>query len=165
MIRKALPGDVPALHAMIRELAAFHDEDETEATDEQLHDALFGADPGVFALIAEAPGEHGPEPAGFALWFRNFSTWTGTHGVYLEDLYVRPQHRGGGHGKALLAALAGICVERGYDRFEWSAHTENTAAIDFYKSLGAEEKDIWTGFRLSGAPLHTLAESRSVNMQ
>ncbi|WP_419997716.1 N-acetyltransferase family protein [Streptomyces boninensis] len=164
MIRRAVPDDVPALHAMIRELAAFHDEDETEATDEQLYEALFGEDPGVFALIAEAEGQEA-EPAGFALWFRNFSTWTGTHGVYLEDLYVRPQHRSGGHGKALLAALAGICVERGYDRFEWSAHQENTAAIDFYKSLGAEEKDIWTGFRLSGEPLRTLATSRSVNMQ
>ncbi|MEV6109338.1 GNAT family N-acetyltransferase [Streptomyces sp. NPDC051940] len=161
MIRDARPGDVPALHAMVRDLAEHHDVTETEATDEQLHEALFGPHPSVFALVAEAPDD--PEPAGFALWFRNFSTWTGTHGVYLEDLFVRPEHRGAGYGKALMAALAAVCVERGYDRFEWSVHEENKTAAAIYEALGAVPKDTWTGYRLSGPALRGLASSHSVN--
>src|SRR5439155_80230 len=108
---EATPDDIPVILAMIRELAAYERvPQEARATEPQLKEALFGAHPAAFALIAEADGT----PVGFALWFRNFSTWTGTHGVYLEDLYVRPEARGGGHGKALLAALAEICVARGY---------------------------------------------------
>ena len=96
-------------------------------------------------------------PVGFALWFRNFSTWTGTHGVYLEDLYVRPSARGAGHGKALLSALARICAERGYERFEWWVLDWNDPSIGFYRSLGAEPMDEWTVFRMSGEPLRALA--------
>ncbi|MFI1969337.1 GNAT family N-acetyltransferase [Streptomyces cinnamoneus] len=164
MIRSATPADVPVIHTMIRELAEYERAlDEARATEEQLRDALFGPDAAVFALIAESDGGaegdtgSGGEVVGFALWFRNFSTWTGTHGVYLEDLYVRPQARGGGHGKALLAALARICVDRGYERFEWSVLDWNTPSIAFYKSLGAEAMDEWTVRRLSGESLHSLA--------
>lgn len=164
MIRAAAPADVPVLHAMIRELADYERAlEEARASEEQLRDALFGPHPAVFALIAEsddaAAGEAaaGPGVVGFALWFRNFSTWTGTHGIYLEDLYVRPQSRGGGHGKALLAELARICVERGYERFEWSVLDWNAPSIAFYKALGAEAMDEWTVRRLSGEPLRALA--------
>lgn len=149
---------------MIRELAAYERAlEDARATEEQLREALFGEHPAAFALIAESDEKAGggasgaPDPAGFAIWFRNFSTWTGTHGVYLEDLYVRPEARGEGHGKALLAALARICTERGYQRFEWSVLDWNTPSIGFYKSLGAEPMDEWTTYRLSGEPLRTLA--------
>jgi ribosomal protein S18 acetylase RimI-like enzyme len=158
MIRNAIPADIPVIHQMVQELADYHGIDET-GTDEQLHGALFGPDPVVFALLAEDEGE----PAGFALWYRSYSTWSGTHGIYLEDLFVRPQHRGAGHGKALLAALAAICVERGYGQFEWSVHHTNEPSIDFYRSLGARTEEVWTGFELSGAPLRKLAASQRVN--
>ncbi|MBU7596480.1 GNAT family N-acetyltransferase [Streptomyces sp. P38-E01] len=165
MIRAAVPTDVPALLAMVRELAEYERAAEHAlATVQQLHDALFGPHPAVFALIAEEPAvdsatEPGTEPeaVGFALWFRNFSTWTGTHGVSLEDLYVRPHARGGGHGRALLAALAQICEAHGYERFEWWVLDWNEPSIGFYTSLGAEPMDEWTVFRLSGAPLRALA--------
>lgn len=169
MIRAATPADVPAIHAMVRELAQYEKAlDEVRATPEQLHDALFGAHPAVFALIAEldsAAGSgadsgsgSGGRTVGFALWFRNFSTWTGTHGVYLEDLYVTPEARGGGHGKALLAELASICVTRGYERFEWSVLDWNEPSIGFYRSLGAVGQEDWTVQRLAGEPLRTLAD-------
>ncbi|MEU8822714.1 GNAT family N-acetyltransferase [Streptomyces sp. NPDC048636] len=162
MVRPAKPSDVPAILAMIRELAEYEKApDEAKATEGQLRDALFGADPAVFALIAEEGTAEGAEAVGFALWFRNFSTWTGTHGVYLEDLYVTPRARGGGHGKALLAELARICVERGYARFEWSVLDWNAPAIGFYASLGAEPMDEWTVRRLTGEPLRALAAQAS----
>jgi GNAT superfamily N-acetyltransferase len=161
MIRSAKPSDVPAILAMIRELAAYERApQEARAGQEQLREALFGPQPAVFALIAEEDGEGTAEavdPVGFALWFRNFSTWTGTHGVYLEDLYVTPRARGGGHGKALLAELARICVERGYARFEWSVLDWNEPAIGFYTSIDAEPMDEWTVRRLAGEPLRALA--------
>jgi len=151
MIRTATPADVPFVHAMIRELAEYERAlPEAKATEEQLHDALFGEHPAVFGLIAE---EESGEPVGFALWFRNFSTWRGTHGIYLEDLYVRPEKRGGGHGKALLTELARICVERGYQRLEWSVLDWNEPSIGFYKSLGAVPMDEWTVFRLTDGAL------------
>ncbi|MFD7902632.1 GNAT family N-acetyltransferase [Kitasatospora sp. NPDC059747] len=158
MIRTALPTDVPVIRAMIRELAEYEKAPhEAVATDEQLHDALFGPAPALFGLIAEddATGE----PAGFAVWFLNFSTWRGTHGIYLEDLYVRPESRGGGHGKALLLELARIAVERGYSRVEWSVLDWNEPSIDFYKALGAVAMDEWTVYRLTGDAL-TAAGSR-----
>ncbi|MDF9815567.1 GNAT family N-acetyltransferase [Streptomyces sp. SPB162] len=169
MIRAATPADVPAIHAMIRELAEYEKAlEEARATPEQLHDALFGAHPAVYALIAEdgsaansgsdSGSDSGDRTVGFALWFRNFSTWTGTHGVYLEDLYVRPEARGGGHGKALLAELASICVTRGYERFEWAVLDWNDPAIGFYRSIGAFGQDGWTVQRLTGEPLRTLAD-------
>lgn len=160
MIREATPSDVPVILTMIRELAAYERaEDCARATEPQLKEALFGDHPAAFALIAEADGE----PVGFALWFRNFSTWTGTHGVYLEDLYVRPEARGAGHGKALLAALAQLCVTRGYERFEWSVLDWNEPSIGFYRSIGAQPMDEWTVFRLTGDALRDLAAPASIN--
>ncbi|MFD8701315.1 GNAT family N-acetyltransferase [Kitasatospora sp. NPDC059648] len=152
MIRTAVVTDVPVVLAMIRELAEYEKApQEAVATEEQLREALFGADPALFGLIAEddATGE----PVGFAVWFLNFSTWRGTHGIYLEDLYVRPAARGGGHGKALLLELARIAVERGYARVEWSVLDWNQPSIDFYKSLGAVPMDEWTVYRLTGEAL------------
>jgi GNAT superfamily N-acetyltransferase len=162
MIRAATPADVPAIHAMIRELAEYERAlDDARATPDQLRDALFGPSPAVFALMAEDPGVG--EPVGFALWFRNYSTWTGTHGIYLEDLFVRPEARGFGHGKALLGELARICVSRGYDRFEWSVLDWNEPSIGFYRSLGSEPKGGWTVHRLAGAPLRALAATAGMS--
>lgn len=153
MIRIATPQDVPAILTMIRELAAYEKaEHEVEATEEHIHRALFCENPAAFAHIAEEDGR----TEGFALWFLNFSTWRGVHGIYLEDLYVRPEARGRGHGKALLTELACICVERGYGRLDWSVLDWNTPSIDFYKSLGAVPMDEWTGFRLTGGALEEL---------
>ena len=141
---------------MIRELAEYEREpNAVVATEELLHAALFGASPAVFGLIAEEDGA----AVGFALWFRNFSTWLGRHGVYLEDLYVRPEFRGQGHGKALLAELARICVDRGYGRFEWWVLDWNQPAIDFYRSIGAVPMDEWTVQRVTGDALTRLADS------
>ncbi|MFF8607920.1 GNAT family N-acetyltransferase [Streptomyces sp. NPDC015346] len=154
MIRTATPDDVPVIHAMVRELAEYEKAlDEARATEEQLREALFGEHPAAFAHIAET--DEG-EVAGFALWFLNFSTWRGVHGIYLEDLYVRPSMRGGGHGKALLRELARICVERGYERLEWSVLDWNTPSINFYKSLGARPQDEWTVYRLTDEALASL---------
>ena len=155
MIRPATAEDIPAIHAMVRELADYERAlDAAEATEEQLRDALFGPHPAAFAHIAE--DDTSGSVVGFALWFLNFSTWKGVHGVYLEDLYVRPQSRGGGHGKALLTELARICVERGYGRLEWSVLDWNEPSIGFYKSLGAVPMDEWTVYRLTGEPLAVL---------
>jgi GNAT superfamily N-acetyltransferase len=156
MIRAATPADLPVLYALIRELAEYERAlDEARATEEQLHTALFGQDPVAHALVA-ADGSTG-EVVGFALWFRNFSTWTGTAGLYLEDLYVRPRARGAGHGKALLAELAAICVERGWSRFEWSVLDWNEKALAVYRSIGALPQDEWTVQRLTGPALAALA--------
>lgn len=158
MIRTATPADVPVIHAMVRELAAYEKAlEEARASEAQLAEALFGERPAAFAHIAEddATGE----PVGFALWFLNFSTWRGVHGIYLEDLYVRPQARGGGHGKALLTELARICVERGYERLEWSVLDWNEPSIAFYRALGARPQDEWTVYRLTDDALRTLGSS------
>jgi GNAT superfamily N-acetyltransferase len=155
MIRTATPADVPALHAMIRELAAYEKSlHECAATEEQLREALFGERPAVYAHLAveESTGE----PVGFALWFLNFSTWRGVHGIHLEDLYVRPDRRGGGHGTALLRELARICGERGYARLEWSVLNWNEPSIGFYRSLGALPQDEWSVYRLTDEALARL---------
>jgi GNAT superfamily N-acetyltransferase len=155
MIRPATAEDIPAIHAMVRELADYeHALADAQATEAQLHAALFDPHPAAFAHIAE--DDTTGSVVGFALWFLNFSTWRGVHGVYLEDLYVRPQARGGGHGRALLAELARICVQRGYGRLEWSVLDWNEPSIGFYKSLGAVPMDEWTVFRLTGEPLAVL---------
>ncbi|MET8503491.1 GNAT family N-acetyltransferase [Streptomyces sp. NPDC004787] len=154
MIRTATPDDVPHIHRMVRDLAEYEKAlDEVRATPEQLREALFGERPAAFAHIAETDDG---EIAGFALWFLNFSTWRGVHGIYLEDLYVRPDLRGGGHGKALLAELARICVERGYERLEWSVLNWNAPSIAFYESLGARPQDEWTVYRLTDGALKAL---------
>jgi GNAT superfamily N-acetyltransferase len=155
-VRDATPDDVPEILAMIRELAEYERApDEVIATEELLRAALFAEEPAVFGLMAvdDSTGA----VVGFALWFRNFSTWLGRHGVYLEDLYVRPSHRGRGYGKQLLVALARIAVDRGYGRFEWWVLDWNTPAIEFYRSIGAEPMDEWTVQRVSGEALQRLA--------
>jgi GNAT superfamily N-acetyltransferase len=155
MIRSAKPEDVAEIHAMVRELADYEKSlDEAKATPQQLNDALFGAGPAVFAHVAE---DESGTVVGFALWFLNYSTWTGVHGVYLEDLYVRPAARGAGYGKALLARLARVCVERGYGRLEWSVLDWNEPALAVYRSQGAVPMDEWTVHRLTGEALATMA--------
>ncbi|MEU5775003.1 GNAT family N-acetyltransferase [Streptomyces venezuelae] len=155
MIRTATAADVPVIHALVRDLATYEKvPDEAKATEEQLREALFGERPAAFAHIAE--DNTSGDVVGFALWFLNFSTWRGVHGIYLEDLYVRPEARGGGHGKALLTELARICVERGYERLEWSVLDWNEPSINFYRSLGALPQDEWTVYRLTDGALDAL---------
>ncbi|RII13751.1 Acetyltransferase (GNAT) family protein [Streptomyces sp. YIM 130001] len=159
MIRAARPADVPEILAMIRELAAYEKaSDEVRATPAQLTEALFGERPAAYAHIAE--DDRTGETVGFALWFLTFSTWRGVHGIYLEDLYVRPERRGGGHGKALLAELAGICTERGYQRLEWSVLKWLAPSIAFYESLGARPQDEWQVYRLTDEALVSLATAK-----
>lgn len=154
MIRSATPDDVPVIHGLIRELAQYEKAlDEAQATSEQLAEALFGERPAAYAHVAQ---DTDGEVVGFALWFLNFSTWRGVHGIYLEDLYVRPEARGGGHGRALLTALARICVTRGYGRLEWSVLNWNRPAIGFYEALGARPQEEWTVYRLTDDALHSL---------
>jgi GNAT superfamily N-acetyltransferase len=158
MIRPATPDDVPAIIDMIRGLAEYEKAlDKVETTAEQLHDALFGASPAVFCHIAT----DGDRVAGYALWFVSYSTWRGRHGIYLEDLFVHPDHRGRGHGKELLIELAGICVERDYGRFEWAVLNWNTPAIEFYRSLGAAPLAKWITYRITGSALDKLAAAES----
>lgn len=159
MIRPARPADVPQILAMIKELADYEREpDAVVATEESLQRALFtGADtpgghPAAYCHVVEVDGA----VVAMALWFLNYSTWTGRHGIYLEDLYVRPAARGQGWGKALLRHLAAIAVERGYTRVEWWVLTWNEPAIEFYRSQGAIPMDEWTVYRLTGEALHRL---------
>ena len=147
---------MPRILELIRELAEYeHALDQVTATAEGMSAALFALQPAAFAHVAVA----GDEVVGFALWFLNFSTWLGRHGIYLEDLYVTPVMRGRGIGKALLAELAAICVRRGYGRLEWWVLDWNAPAIGFYRSIGAEPMSEWTVQRLSGPALRDLAGS------
>lgn len=155
-IRPAQPGDVADILAMVRELAEYERAaDLAVAGEDQFQQALFGEAPAVFALVAE--GEPGQPLIGFALYFLNFSTWLGKHGIYLEDLYIRPEHRGSGHGKRLLSSLARICLERGYGRLEWWVLDWNEPALGFYRSIGAKPMDDWTVHRVTGTALQELA--------
>lgn len=153
LLRTAVPADVPAILGMINDLAVYEKEpDAVKNTEEMLHANLFGTNPQIYAHVVDS--DVAGEPiVGFALWFLNYSTWEGTHGIHLEDLYVRPEARGGGHGKALLKNLARIAVERGYARVEWSVLDWNEPSINFYKSFGATPMDGWSVFRLDGAAL------------
>jgi GNAT superfamily N-acetyltransferase len=154
MIRPARPADVPVIYQLIRDLAAYEKAlPEVTGTEQDLRRALLADPPAVFAHVAE----HDGEVVGFALWFLNFSTWAGKHGIYLEDLYVRPDMRRFGLGRALLAELARICVERGYPRLEWWVLDWNQPARAFYAALGAAEMDEWTVHRLTGPALRALA--------
>lgn len=154
MIRAATPADVPTVLMLIQELADYEREpDAVKATEADLAAALFGPRPVAEAVIAEVDGA----PAGLALFFTNFSTWTGKPGLYLEDLFVQPSARGQGLGKALLVHLAGIAMARGYGRFEWSVLDWNEPAIGFYKALGARPMDQWTVMRVDGDALAALA--------
>jgi GNAT superfamily N-acetyltransferase len=149
-IRRITPADLERTVALVHELATYEKAaDECHLTVEQLEAALFGDSPALFGHVAT----HDGEVVGIALWFLNFSTWRGTHGIYLEDLFVSPQHRGLGLGRDLLAALAAECVARGYDRLEWSVLDWNEPAIGFYRSLGAVAMDEWTVNRLTGEAL------------
>jgi len=154
MIRPAQEADIPAIHQMITDLATYERSGrEVSATEDDLRAALLAGQPSLFAHVADEGGQ----AVGFALWFLSYSTWLGRHGIHLEDLYVRPERRGQGHGRALLAELARICVERGYGRLEWSVLDWNTPARRFYESLDAVTVDEWVVYRLTGPALHALA--------
>ena len=156
-IRPATPGDVGLIHGFVRELADYerllH---EVQASEGDLGAALFGDQAKVFCDLAEWSGE----PVGFALWFYTFSTFRGRHGIYLEDLYVRPGHRGRGIGRALLENLAARCAAEGLGRLEWAVLDWNAPSIAFYESLGARPMNDWTVYRLAGDALATLGAGR-----
>ena len=153
-IRPARPGEAGLVLALVRELAEYERLlDAVDATETMIDAALFGPDARLFCDIAEWDGA----PVGFALWFANFSSFRGRHGIYLEDLFVRPAFRRRGIGKALLRHLARRCIEQGWTRFEWSVLDWNTPSIAFYKSLGAAMLDDWTTCRITGDALVRLA--------
>ncbi|BBZ27231.1 N-acetyltransferase GCN5 [Mycolicibacterium madagascariense] len=155
-IRWARPGDEAELVAMMRALAEFeHALDQCTVTEEQLHRALFADQPAAWAHVAEVDGE----PAAMALWFRNFSTWDGVAGIYLEDLFVKPTFRRLGLAKALLATLARECVDNGYTRLTWAVLDWNTTAIALYDAVGGRPQTEWITYRVSGDELSALAGS------
>ncbi|ALA67805.1 GNAT family N-acetyltransferase [Corynebacterium lactis] len=155
--RPATEADVEQIVELVRDLAAYEKEpDAVKLTPQRLREQLFGDNPAIFCHVIDAAGSRdnsAPRLDGIALWFLNYSTWEGTHGIYLEDLYVRPAARGTGKGKALLQKLAAIACERGYSRVEWCVLKWNQPSIDFYKSLGAFPMDQWDTFRLTGDAL------------
>jgi diamine N-acetyltransferase len=154
VIRAARPADATLIFALVRELADYENlQGDVAATPEAITAALFAPQPRLTCDIAEWNGE----PAGFAVWFLNFSTFRGRHGLYVEDLFVRPQFRGHGIGKALMARLARHCVEQGFARFEWAVLDWNKPSIAFYKSIGAQVMDEWRICRLSGQALADFA--------
>lgn len=181
LVREATPEDVAQVHQMINELAEYEKApEEVIATEQNLMKALFGRDfsspeydqhdsiassgiantphgqPALYAFVVEGP-EDSDQLAGMAIWFLNYSTWDGTHGVYLEDLYVRPQYRGQGMGKALMKRLAQVCVENDYSRFQWWVLDWNQPAIEVYRAMGAKAMDEWTVYRVTGQELKDLA--------
>jgi GNAT superfamily N-acetyltransferase len=154
VIRLAERADVPVLLQLVRELAEYEREpDAVVATEDDLARALFDDGTATAHVALDPAGE----VVGFALWYVTFSTWTGRPGMWLEDLFVRPSSRGAGLGTALLQALAGVCVERGYPRFEWWVLDWNEPARGFYRSLGAVAQEEWTTFRVDGDALTALA--------
>jgi GNAT superfamily N-acetyltransferase len=156
-VRPATIDDVPRILELIHALAEYERApDAVEATTADLVAALFppGASPTAFAHVAVVDGE----VVGMAIWFVSFSTWTGRNGIWLEDLFVQPEHRGAGLGRRLLAALAQVCVERGWRRLEWWVLDWNEPSIEFYRRLGATPEDEWTRFRLASTALTALAE-------
>jgi len=155
-IRSASRKDVALILAFIRELAAYEKlAHEVVADEDALAETLFGQEPQAFVLVAEVGGA----PAGFALFFHNYSTFLGRRGIFLEDLFVRPEFRGHGIGRALLARLAAIAASRGFSRLEWAVLDWNQSAVGFYRKLGATAMNDWTVYRLAGEPLAKLAES------
>jgi GNAT superfamily N-acetyltransferase len=155
-IHRARPEEAGLIYSLICELAEYEKlSHEVEATQAGIADALFGNNPRLFCEIAEWNGEG----VGLAVWFFNFSTFSGRQGIYLEDLFVRPAYRGNGLGKALLSHLARLCVENGWSRLQWSVLDWNTPSIEFYKSLGAVMMDEWTLCRVSGPALDQLAKA------
>ncbi|MEZ5186111.1 MAG: GNAT family N-acetyltransferase [Candidatus Nanopelagicales bacterium] len=157
-VRRATAADVPVIVQYIHELAEYEREPEAvQITSEQLQDALFRDEPHLFAHVTEIDGE----VVGMAIWFLNFSTWEGTHGIYVEDLYVTPDARGRGAGRGLLAAVAGECLRRGFARLELAVLDWNLPAIAFYRSIGAVGMDEWTVQRVSGDALTALGGAGS----
>ena len=155
-VREATAADVPDILGLVRDLADYERElDQVEATEEDFRRLMFPEEglATAFGHVAEVDGE----VVGMALWYVTFSTWTGGNGIWLEDLYVAPEHRGSGLGRDLLAALARICVERGYQRLEWWVLDWNEPSIGFYRSLGAAPYDEWTTYRLGDEALAALA--------
>jgi GNAT superfamily N-acetyltransferase len=153
-VRPATPADAGLIHQFILDLAEYEKlRDTVQATEGDTAAALFGDKARAFADIAEIDGE----PVGFALWFYNYSTFVGRHGIYLEDLFVRPASRGSGAGKALLANLAKRCLDEGLGRLEWTVLDWNAPSIAFYDSLGAAAMDEWIIRRMTGEPLRKLA--------
>ncbi len=158
-IRTANLADVPTILQLIRDLATYERApDDVTATEEQLRDVLFREKPAAEVLLAFAGGA----PVGFAVFFHNFSTWLGRPGLYLEDLFVKPEERGKGYGRALLVHLGKIARERGCGRMEWAVLNWNEPAIKFYRALGAKPLDEWTVYRLTGDEINALAESGPV---
>jgi L-amino acid N-acyltransferase YncA len=156
-IRRAVPEDLPTIHQLIRDLALYERAlEKARATPEQLRESFFSDAPNVFCDLVETDQR---EVAGFAVWFLNYSTWSGTHGIFLEDLFVKPEFRARGYGKALLVHLAQECVAKSYHRLQWSVLDWNQPSIEFYRSLGADALDEWTVFRLTGEALSKLAGS------
>jgi GNAT superfamily N-acetyltransferase len=159
-IRPACAADVPIILQLIRDLATYERApSEVTATEEQLVDVLFGEKPAAEVLLAF----ENETPAGFAVFFHNFSTWLGRPGLYLEDLFVKPEKRGKGYGRALLVDLAKIAYERGCGRMEWAVLDWNESAIRFYHSLGAKPMEEWTVFRLTRDGIARLAQSESTS--
>lgn len=169
--RPATPGDVPQILGLIHELAEYERAaEQVQATAHDIAGLLFGTNtpsgsPAAFCHVVaspegEATGDPGQDLVGMALWFLTTSTWTGTHGIHIEDLYVRPQFRGRGFGAALMAELAGLCLRRGYRRLEWAVLDWNSPAIAFYQALGSQPMAEWTTMRLSGPALQALADRR-----
>ena len=154
-IRPARKDEASIILQLIKDLAEYEKAaDEVKASEKEIIETIFADNPKVFCDLVEVDGDI----AGMAVWFLNYSTWQGKHGIYLEDLYVKPEYRGRGYGKALLQHLAGICNERGYGRFQWWVLDWNSPAIEFYRSLGAEAMSEWTVYRVSGLPLRRLGE-------
>lgn len=160
MIREANISDVQAIHDLIVELAIYEKEpDAVIASVEDIKENLFGKDPVAYCHIAEVDGQ----VVGIAIWFLNYSTWLGKAGLYLEDLFVKPEFRGSGLGLQLMKTLAQLCVDRNYERFQWWVLDWNEPSINFYKSIGAEAMDEWTVYRLSGSALKSFAASSTSN--
>ncbi|MEY3094640.1 MAG: hypothetical protein RLZZ317_1143 [Actinomycetota bacterium] len=152
-IRSARSEESAVILQLIKDLAEYEKApDQVEATESDLKATIFGKEPKVFCDVVEVDGEI----AGMAIWFLNYSTWQGKHGIYLEDLFIKPEYRGRGYGKALLVHLAKLCEEKGYGRFQWWVLDWNSPAIEFYRSLGAEAMDEWTVYRVSGKALKDL---------
>ncbi|WP_219701741.1 GNAT family N-acetyltransferase [Marinomonas lutimaris] len=156
LIREAKREDSNTILKFVKELAAYEKaEHEVLATEQMIEDSIFSEHSSTKAIICEKDGN----PIGFAVYFFNYSTWLGKHGLYLEDLFVSPSERGSGAGKALLKHLAGIAVANDCGRFEWNVLDWNKPAIDFYESLGAKPKSEWLGYQLTGEHLTALATS------
>jgi GNAT superfamily N-acetyltransferase len=153
IIRPARSEEVGEVLQLIQDLASYEKAPEqVEAIEEDLLNTIFASDPRVFCDLVEVDGQI----AGMAIWFLNYSTWQAKHGIYLEDLFIKPEYRGHGYGKALLKHLAKICDEKGYGRLQWWVLDWNSPAIEFYRSLGAEAMDEWTVYRTSGRALKNL---------